>query len=160
MAFWNGQTNLTWQPFWLGRLRCPDVFSLGWQKTHGHYCWSLVCWSTPILLMGAGSWCGDQPVQDYNTMSTNYTGITDIRLCLLLWWRKRDHLLPGQGDHIQRAVHKATCHDLLGVFCEHRVINAVVGSHVLSKEWKKDTCWNVIFSMTFHKKQVADVDLS
>lgn len=130
-----GQTNLTWQPFWLGRLRCPDVCPLGWKKTHGHCCWSLLCWSTSILLMEAGSWCGGQPAQDYKTMSTNYIGIADISLGVkMCWQKKRDHLLPSQSDHVQRAIHETTCHDLLGVFCEHCVIYTVVGGHVLSRE--------------------------
>lgn len=147
------RTNLTWQPFWPGRLRCPDVCRPGWQKTHGHCCWSLLCWSTPIHQMEAGSWCGGQPTQDHKTLSTNHTGINDSSLCVHpLWWQQIDHLLPGQSDHVQRAVHKATRHNLLEVFCEHCVIYTVVCSHVLSKEWKKHVCWHVVLSMPFSKR--------
>lgn len=53
-----------------------------------------------------------------------------------------DHLLPGQGDHVQRAVHEATCEDLLQVFCEHSVVHTVVGSHVLSKEGERNVNGN------------------
>lgn len=133
-----GETNLTWQPFWPGRLQCPGVCPLGWQKTHGHCCWSPLCWNTPILLMEAGSWCGGQPAEDDETMSANYTGFTDSGLHVLLWWqRETAHLLPGQSDHVQRTVHETARHDLLGVLRKHSIIYTVVGSHVLSKERKK-----------------------
>lgn len=70
-------SNLTWQPFWQGRLRCPDACPLERQKTRAHCCCSLLCWSTPTLLMEAGSWCGGRPAQDYKTMSTVYTDVTE-----------------------------------------------------------------------------------
>lgn len=80
-------------------------------------------------------------------------GIDDSSLCVHpLWWQQIDHLLPGQSDHVQRAVHKATRHNLLEVFCEHCVIYTVVCSHVLSKEWKKHVCWHVVLSMPFSKR--------
>lgn len=62
---WQQSGRLTWRPFWPGRLRCPDVCRLGWQKTRGHCCWSPLCWSTPIHQMEAGSWCGGRPAQDH-----------------------------------------------------------------------------------------------
>lgn len=45
-----------------------------------------------------------------------------------------EHLLPGQGDHVQRAVHEATCQDLLQVFCEDSVVDTVVCGHILPKK--------------------------
>lgn len=72
---WKWLTPLTGQPFWLGRPRYPDVCHLGWWRTHVRCCWSLLCWSTPIPRMEAGSWCGGQSARDYKPQSSNYTGI-------------------------------------------------------------------------------------
>ena len=67
----------------------------------------------------------------------NYQSTTDSSLCVVLWWQRSAHLLPSQSNHVKRTVHEATRHDLLGVFCKHCIIHTVVGSHVLSREWKK-----------------------
>lgn len=50
-----------------------------------------------------------------------------------------EHLLPGQSDHVQRAVHEATCQDLLQVLREHGVVDTVVCGHILPKKesWKR-----------------------
>ena len=159
-AYWKGQTNLTWQPSWPGRLRCPDVCPLGWQRTRGRCYWSLLYWSRPILLTEAGSLCAGQPVQDYKTVSTNYTQTLLTAFCVCCCDDKREtiHLLPSQSDHVQRAVHEATCDHLLGVFCEHCVIYTVVGGHVLLKEWQKHTSEIWFLSVPFNKKKVIDAD--
>lgn len=59
-------------------------------------------------------------------------GFIDSNLCYCDGDRWH-HLLCGQSDHVQRAIHESTHHHLLGVFCEHGVIYTVVGSYILSK---------------------------
>lgn len=51
--------------------------------------------------------------------------------------RRRLHLLPGQGHHVQGAVHETAHHRLGAVLREHGVVHAVVRRHVLGHKPQK-----------------------
>lgn len=74
-------------------------------------------------------------------------------------WQKSGHLLPGQRDHVQGAVHEAARHHLLGVFCEHGVIHTVVCSHVLEAQVHAacsfDACFIFYFDELVYKHLVS-----
>ena len=57
-----------------------------------------------------------------------------------------DYLLPSEGDHIQRAVHEATGHQLGGVLREHCVTHAMVGRDILNGQQTQPSL--VIASLT------------
>lgn len=62
-----------------------------------------------------------------------------------------EHLFPGQSDHVQRAVHEATCQDLLQVLREHGVVDTVVCSHVLPKKERRQRLTGDIWTLfTFY----------
>lgn len=41
------------------------------------------------------------------------------------------YLLPGQGDHVQGPIHEPACQDLRAILVGDRIIDPVIGCHVL-----------------------------
>lgn len=44
------------------------------------------------------------------------------------------YLLPGQRDHVQGTVHKASHHHLVPILSKHGIVHPVVGRHILKDE--------------------------